>query len=186
MGLLSTLKMYTKRTKTADAPSDVYEHRVGLLEGGELDLGALHGRPTLFVNTASKCGFTPQFHGLQRLYDQYGERGLQVVGFPSGDFAGQEHDDAEAIGEVCQRNYGVTFPMTEKVSVRADPHPFWAELNAQPGSAPPAWNFTKYLVDGEGHLVKRWSTKTAPDDPEIIATIEAALDGRPAAATDEA
>ena len=177
MAILSTLRMYLKRTKRAEEPSDLYAHKVGLLEGGELDLETLRGKPTLFVNTASKCGFTPQFTGLQALHDTYATRGLQVVGFPSGDFAGQEHDDAEAIGEACQRNYGVTFPMTEKVSVRAHPHPLWDELARQPGSAPPVWNFTKYLVDGEGHLVKRWSTKVTPEDPDVVATIERTLPG---------
>ena len=175
MGLLSTVKMYTKRTPKLDAPTDIYRHQVGLLEGGTLDLETLRGNPTLFVNTASKCGFTPQFTGLQALYETYHGRGLNIVGTPSGDFNEQEHDDAGAFGEVCQRNYGVTFPMTEKVSVRAHPHPLWEELARQPGSAPPVWNFTKYLVDGDGHLVKRWSTKVAPDDPDIKAKIEAAL-----------
>ena len=175
MALLSTLRMYAKRTKRASEASDVYTHEVGLLEGGTLDLETLRGKPTLFVNTASKCGFTPQFTGLQELYDRYGERGLNIVGCPSGDFAGQEHDDAQAIGEVCQRNYGVTFPITEKMSVRADPAPLWEDLNRQPNSGPPVWNFPKYLVDADGHLVKRWSTKVTPTDPDVVATIEANL-----------
>jgi glutathione peroxidase len=175
MGFLSTLRMYTKRAKTLDEPTDVYTHSVGLLEGGTLDLEALRGKPTLIVNTASKCGFTPQFEGLQGLYEQYHDRGLEIVGCPSGDFAEQEHDDAAAIGEVCQRNYGVTFPVTEKMSVRADPHPLWAELARQPESGPPAWNFTKYLVDGDGRLVARWGSKTKPEDPEIVQRIESVL-----------
>jgi glutathione peroxidase len=175
MGLLSTIRMYTKRTKPLDAPTDVYAHEVGLLEGGTLDLGARRGKPTLIVNTASKCGFTPQFTGLQELYERYHGRGLEIVGCPSGDFADQEHDDAAAIGEVCQRNYGVTFPVTEKMSVRADPHPLWDDLARQPDSAAPAWNFTKYLIDGDGHLVARWGSKTKPQDPELVAKIEALL-----------
>ncbi|MCK9249182.1 MAG: glutathione peroxidase [Solirubrobacteraceae bacterium] len=176
MGFLATGRMFLRgKPKQHDAPTDLYDHRIGLLEGGELDLSAHRGRPTLFVNTASKCGFTPQFTGLQALYDEYHERGLQIVGSPSGDFAGQEHDDADAIGEVCQRNYGVTFPVTEKVSVRAEPHPLWEELARQPESGPPAWNFTKYLVDGDGRLVGRWSSKVKPDSDEIRAKIEAVL-----------
>jgi glutathione peroxidase len=175
MGIVSTLLMYTKRTKKVDAPTDVYTHSVGLLEGGELDLARLHGKPTLIVNTASKCGFTPQFEGLQKLYEEYHERGLEIVGCPSGDFAGQEHDDVDAIGEVCQRNYGVTFPVTEKMTVRAKPHPLWEDLARQPESAPPSWNFTKYLVDGEGRLVKRWNSKTTPEDAEVKSAIEAVL-----------
>jgi glutathione peroxidase len=148
MSLLSTARMYLKRTKQIDEPTDVYEGKVGLLDGGELDLGALHGKPTLIVNTASKCGYTPQYEGLQKIYERYSERGLQVLGAPSGDFADQEYDDAGEIGEFCQENYGVSFPLTERTSVRADPSPLWAELARQPGSGPPAWNFTKYLICG--------------------------------------
>ncbi len=175
MGIFSTLRMYAKRTQRLDAPTDIYSHSVGLLEGGRLDLSQLRGRPTLIVNTASKCGYTPQFTGLQELYEHYRERGLQVLGCPSADFAGQEHDDAGAIGEVCQRNYGVTFPMAEKMSVRADPDPLWADLARQPDSAPPVWNFTKYLVGGDGRLIARWATKVKPDDPDLVAKVEAAL-----------
>ena len=175
MGMLSTLKMYAKRTKSLDEPTDLYDHSVELLEGETLDLGSLRGRPTLIVNTASKCGYTPQFEGLQRLYDTYGDRGLQILGCPSGDFAGQELEDGEAIGEFCQRNYGVSFPMTAKMSVRAEPDPLWADLARQPGSAPPVWNFSKYLVDGDGKLIKRWATKVTPEDPDVVGAIEAAL-----------
>ena len=175
MGILSTVRMYAKRTPKADEPTDLYGHSVELLEGGTLDLGELRGKPTLIVNTASKCGFTPQFEGLQELYETYRERGLQVLGCPSGDFADQELDEAEAIGEFCQRNYGVSFPMTAKMSVRADPDPLWADLARQPGSAPPVWNFSKYLVDGDGRLIKRWATKTKPQDPDVVRTIESAL-----------
>jgi glutathione peroxidase len=165
MGVLSTVRMYAKRVKPLAEPTDLYEHRVGLLEGGELDLGSLRGRPTLIVNTASKCGYTPQYEGLQKLYERYRDSGLQMLGCPSGDFGGQELDDATAIGEFCQRNYGVSFPLTEKMSVRADPDPLWEDLARQPGSAPPPWNFGKYLVGADGRLVKRWATKVEPALP---------------------
>lgn len=175
MGYLKTVGTLLKRTRTADEKTDLYAHEIGLLEGGSLDLAEHRGQPTLFVNTASKCGFTPQFTGLQELQDAYGERGLRIVGCPSGDFAEQEHDDAAAIGEVCQRNYGVSFAMTEKVSVRADPHPLWADLNRQPGSKAPVWNFTKYLVGADGRLVARWSPKTEPTSAEVRSAIEGEL-----------
>jgi len=175
MGKLSTVRMYMKRTKTMDEPTDLYTHRVGLLEGGELDLAANRGKPTLIVNTASKCGYTPQFEGLQKLYETYHDRGLEILGCPSGDFAEQELDENEAIGEFCQRNYGVEFPMTEKMSVRADPSPLWADLNRQPGSAPPVWNFSKYLVSADGKLIKRWATKVTPDDPDLVGEVEKSL-----------
>jgi glutathione peroxidase len=176
MGLLSTAKMYVSRgPEKLDEPTDVYAHTIGLLEGGTLDLETLRGQPTLFVNTASKCGFTPQFEGLQKLYDAYHERGLQIVGTPSGDFNDQELEDASEIGAFCQRNYGVAFTMTEKVSVRADPHPLWADLARQPDSGPPGWNFTKYLVGADGQLIERWSTKVKPEDAQIAQAIESAL-----------
>ena len=175
MGMLSTAKMYIKRTKSLDEPTDLYEHKVTLLEGAELDLGTLRGRPTLIVNTASKCGYTPQFEGLQELYATYHDQGLEIIGTPSGDFAEQELEGAEEIGEFCQRNYGVAFPMTEKMSVRADPSPLWEDLARQPDSGPPVWNFSKYLVGADGKLIKRWATKVEPKDPDIIAAIEAAL-----------
>jgi glutathione peroxidase len=179
---LSTVRMYLRRPlPRLDEPTDLYEHAVPMLDGSELDLATLRGRPTLIVNTASKCGFTPQYQGLQRLHETYAPRGLQVLGCPSGDFAGQEHDTAEEIGAFCERNYGVTFPLTEKVSVRAEPHPLWEDLARQPQSGPPAWNFTKYLVDADGRLVARFSTKTAPDDPAVTGAIESALSaGTPA------
>lgn len=175
MGILKTAKMYTKRTKKLDAPTDLYDHTVGLLDGGQLDLGTLRGRPTLIVNTASKCGFTPQYEGLQQLHETYAERGLQVLGCPSEDFAGQELDTAGEIGAFCQKNYGVTFTLTEKMSVRADPHPLWSELARQPESGSPGWNFTKYLVGADGKLIARFSTKTKPQDPKVVAAIEGAL-----------
>ena len=173
--MVSTVRMYTKRPSTLDEPTDLYRHSVRLLDGQTLELETLRGRPTFIVNTASKCGFTPQFEGLQKLHDRYGERGLQILGCPSGDFAGQELEEAEAIGEFCQRNYGVSFPMTAKMSVRADPDPLWDDLARQPGSAPPVWNFSKYLVDADGKLVKRWATKVTPEDPDVVSAIEAQL-----------
>lgn len=175
MSKLGTLKMYLRRDAKLAAPTDLYTHKVTLLDGGELDLASLRGHPTLIVNTASKCGFTPQYEGLQKLYETYHDRGLQMLGTPSGDFADQELDSAEAIGAFCQKNYGVSFPLTEKMSVRQDPAPLWKELGGQPNSDPPSWNFAKYLVGADGKLVRRWGTKVKPEDPELIAAIEAEL-----------
>ncbi len=177
MSKLSTLKMYVRRPKKLSEPTDLYTHKVKLLDGGELDLASLRGRPTLIVNTASKCGFTPQYAGLQALYEQYHDRGLQLLGCPSGDFADQEFDDSEEIGAFCQKNYGVQFPLTERMSVRAEPAPLWEDLGRQPGSGPPVWNFTKYLVDADGRLIKRWSTKVSPEDPQILEAVEDSLPG---------
>jgi glutathione peroxidase-family protein len=175
MGVLSTLRLYTRRVKQLDQPTDLYDHKVKLLDGGELDLATLRGKPTLFVNTASKCGYTPQYEGLQALYQRYGDHGLQMLGSPSKDFADQEFDSADEIGAFCQKNYGVTFPLTELTSVRADPSPLWGDLARQPGSGPPAWNFTKYLVGADGKLIARYPTKVEPEDEQIVAAIEDAL-----------
>jgi glutathione peroxidase len=175
MSYLSTIRMYLRRTPKLSGKTDLYAHQVKLLDGSELDLATLRGKPTLFVNTASKCGYTPQYEGLQNLYTTYGDRGLQVVGSPSADFADQEYDDGEEIGAFCQKNYGVTFPLTERTSVRADPSPLWSDLARQPDSGPPVWNFTKYLVGADGRLIARWPTKTTPEDPKIVAAIESAL-----------
>lgn len=175
MNLLSTVKMYLNRPEQLEEASDLYTHTVTLLDGSKLDLGTLRGRPTLIVNTASKCGFTPQYAGLESLYERFREAGLNVLGTPSGDFAGQEYDSSQEISSFCQRNYGVQFPLTERMSVRADPAPLWRDLARQPGSGPPVWNFTKYLVGGDGRLIARWPTKVSPEDPRITSAIEAAL-----------
>ncbi len=158
-----------------DQPTDLYDHRVTLLDGSELDLADWRGKPTLFVNTASKCGFTPQYEGLETLYERYHDRGLNILGSPSGDFMEQEFDDASEIGAFCQKNYGVQFPLTEKTSVRENPDPLWRELTSQPNSGPPQWNFTKYLVDGDGRLIAHWGTKVTPEDEQITSAIEQAL-----------
>ena len=177
MSKLGTVRMYLRRTIKLSTRTDIYAHRVKLLDGGELDLETFRGHPTLFVNTASKCGFTPQYAGLQSLYDAYAGRGLQMLGSPSGDFADQEFDDAPEIGEFCERNYGVKFPLTAPTSVRDHPDPLWKDLGRQPNSGPPVWNFTKYLVGTDGRLIARWPPTVTPQDSRIAASVESALSG---------
>ena len=175
MSKLDTIKMYLRNRPKLSQATDLYEHKVTLLDGGELDLSTLRGHPTLIVNTASKCGLTPQYEGLQSLYERYRESGLEVIGTPSGDFADQEFEDAQEIGAFCQKNYGVSFPLTERMSVREDPAPLWHDLTLQPNSAPPKWNFHKYLIGADGRLINHWGSMTKPDGPEISAAIESAL-----------
>jgi len=151
----------------------------------DIALTTLDGRPTtlaeladgaaLVVNVASKCGLTPQYTALEQLAKDYGERGLTVIGVPCNQFMGQEPGTAEEIRTFCSSTYGVTFPLTERTSVRADPSPLWRDLARQPKSGPPAWNFAKYLVGADGRLIGRWPTKVTPEDPQIVEAIEAAL-----------
>ena len=175
MTKISTLKLYLHRPAHQDEPSDLYAHRVKLLDGGELDLAQWRGQPTLFVNTASKCGFTPQYAALQSLYERYHDRGLNILGSPSGDFADQEYDDAAEITEFCEANYGVEFPLTQRTSVREHPDEFWQDLITQPNSTAPSWNFTKYLVGADGRLIARWGSMVRPDGEKITSAIELAL-----------
>ncbi len=149
------------------------------LQGGALDLAEFAGRPVLLANTASRCGFTPHYAGLQRLWDEYRGRGLVVVGVPSNDFGGQEPGTEAEIGAFCQTNYGVTFPMSTKLHVRGrDAHPLFRFLAEQGGAlARPRWNFYKYLVAPDGKLLTWFSTLTRPNSGRVRAAVERALAG---------
>lgn len=173
--MLSSVRMYLRRPVKSLEYVDLYSFSTPLLSGGEVDLATRRGHPTLIVNTASKCGFTPQYKGLEELFVKYKDQGFLVIGFPSPDFAGQEFDDLQEISGFCERNFGVTFPLAESTSVRATPTPLWSALASQPGSFAPSWNFNKYLVDASGHFVVHWGSKITPDDASIAASIEEAL-----------
>ena len=134
---------------------------------------AYSGKPVLVINTASHCGFTPQFKGLEALYQDYKDQGLAVAGFPSDSF-NQEADSAEKTAEICYINYGVTFDMYSEIPVKgSDAHPMFAELAEAQGA--PRWNFTKYLIDADGKVVAKWGSRTTPQDPELRQAIESAL-----------
>ena len=136
---------------------------------------AYGGQVLLIVNTASKCGFTPQFEALEKLHARYRGQGFAVLGFPSGDFKAQEFDDEKQIQEFCTLTYGVKFPMFQKTHVvGAEAHPLYRQLAQAAGEAP-KWNFHKYLVGRDGRLVASWGSKVKPDDPQIVAAIEKAL-----------
>jgi glutathione peroxidase len=133
------------------------------------------GDVLLVVNTASKCGFTPQFEGLEALHAKYGSKGFAVLGFPSGDFKSQEFEDEKQIQQFCTLTYGVKFPMFEKVHVVGkQATPLYRDLAEASGQAP-QWNFHKYLIGRDGRLIAGYASKTAPDDPALLAAIEAAL-----------
>jgi glutathione peroxidase len=140
------------------------------LEGDERDLGDYVGKVVLVVNTASKCGLTPQFEGLQRLYDRHRGDGLEILGFPANNFMDQEPGSDEEIAEFCQRNYGVSFPMFAKTDVVGEAaNPLFARLAS--ASEEPEWNFAKYLIGRDGSLVTKFPAGTEPEDEEIVAAI---------------
>lgn len=135
---------------------------------------AYKDKAILFVNTASKCGFTPQFEGLESLYSQYKDKNFMVLGFPSDDF-NQEYNDEGKTAELCELTYGVKFPMFETISVKGDDADPLYRLLAKKANTIPKWNFYKYLVDRKGNLVDSYSSFTKPDDAELIADIERAI-----------
>ena len=161
----------------------LHDFTMTTLEGEQRSLGDYAGKVVLVVNTASQCGLTPQFEGLEKLYQEYGDDGLVVLGFPCNQFGAQEPGTAEEIGSFCQRNYGVSFPMFEKIEVNGDgAHPLYQWLRTEKGGLlgdKIKWNFTKFLVGPDGEVVKRYAPTTAPE--KLSDDIEKAL-GRTEAA----
>lgn len=145
----------------------LHDFNATTLKGENQNLSAYAGKVVLVVNTASKCGLTPQYEGLQKLYSDYADRGFEILGFPCDQFAHQEPGDSDEISSFCQMNYGVTFPMFAKVDVNGgNAHPLWKWLRSQKrGVAGDAikWNFTKFLVDGDGKVVRRYAPTTRPE-----------------------
>lgn len=136
---------------------------------------AYAGKVILVVNTASKCGYTGQYEGLQKLYDDYKDQGLVILGFPSNDFFRQEPGTEEEIAEFCKLNYGVSFPMFEKISVKGkNAHPFYQHLTTVTGKKP-GWNFNKYLIDREGNVVGHFKSGVKPQDKKLLAEIDKLL-----------
>ncbi|MEF3081747.1 glutathione peroxidase [Luteimonas sp. SMYT11W] len=166
------------------APRGVLDHQFRQLAVREtVDLRRAYGGDVvLIVNTASKCGFTPQYEALESMHARLRPRGFAVLGFPSGDFKEQEFEDEAAIQEFCTLTYGVKFPMFQKVHVIGpDATPLFKQLAEATGQAP-QWNFHKYLVGRDGRVLGQWGSRTKPDDPQILAAIERALAApRPAA-----
>jgi glutathione peroxidase len=155
----------------------VFDFTLDALEGGPLALAEFRGKALLVVNTASFCGFTPQYAALQNLHDRYAARGFAVIGVPSNDF-NQESQDSRKIREFCDTMYGITFPMSALSHVRGpQAHPLFGWLAARAGG-PPRWNFHKYLVSREGRSVRAFPTSTEPDAPVLTRAVEAALEGR--------
>ena len=172
--LLSLTILGLSSSALASCP-DYMNHDLRKLHSKEtVNLCETHaGKPMLIVNTASHCGFTGQFEGLEALYKQYKDRGFEVVGFASDSFK-QEDDSEEKAAEVCFVNYGVTFTMMAPTPVRGDDvNPVFKHLNEKTSS--PSWNFNKYLVNAEGEVLDKWGSMTRPDDKDLVAAIEAVL-----------
>lgn len=159
-------------------PTSIYDFEAHAINGQPAPMSAHCGRVLLIVNTASACGFTPQFAGLESLWKAYGERGLTVVGFPCNQFGAQDPGTDAEIGAFCQKNYGVSFPMMSKVEVNGDDaHPLWKWLKAEApgllGTEGIKWNFTKFLVGKNGQVIKRYAPNDTPES--LTADIEKAL-----------
>ena len=161
----------------AQSVKPVYQFRVTDLYGKMFDFASLKGKKIMIVNTASKCGLTPQYKLLEALYEKYKDQNFVIVGFPANNFAGQELGSDGEIAEFCQQNYGVTFPMMSKISVKGEnQHPIYKYLTSKAENgfqdSEVQWNFQKYLIDSNGYLVKVIPPRTLPDSPEIITWIE--------------
>lgn len=157
--------------------SKIYDFSAEKLEGGEQNFSEYTGKVLLIVNTASKCGFTPQFEGLEKLYADYQEKGLVVVGFPCNQFGSQDPGSNDEIGAFCQRNYGVSFPMMAKIDVNGEhTHPLYAYLKEEAKGMlgkSIKWNFTKFLVGKDGNVIGRYASTTKPE--KMAKDIEKAL-----------
>ena len=155
--------------------SSVHEFTLNSIDGKPAPLSAYQGKVVLIVNVASRCGFTPQYTGLEALYEKYKDRGFVILGFPANNFGGQEPGTNEEIKTFCSTKYNVTFPMYSKISVKGDDKaPLYQFLTDTTGSEI-QWNFTKFLVDKNGKVVGRFESKVTPESPEITGAIEKAL-----------
>lgn len=173
-------KSPTQKSKTAAKDTRVYDFTMKSLAGKNVPLSKYEGRVLLIVNTASKCGFTPQYAGLEKLHEQYAPKGLAILGFPANDFGGQEPGTDPEIGAFCEKNYGVKFDIFSKIRVKGDDkHPLYAFLTAQgervgvPGEV--KWNFEKFLMNRDGKIVARFRSNVKPESDEIRQAIEAEL-----------
>jgi glutathione peroxidase len=174
---MSRLRAIFREAKPMSAQS-IYEFDAATIDGQLRHLSDLKGHVVLVVNTASRCGFTPQFQGLEALWKKYKDRGLAVIGFPSNEFGGQDPGSNEEILQFCEMNYGVSFPMMSKIEVNGDnAHPLYKWLKEQApgllGTQAIKWNFTKFLVGRDGRVIKRYAPNDPPEkiEPDIVAAL---------------
>ncbi|MBV8879935.1 MAG: glutathione peroxidase [Planctomycetaceae bacterium] len=179
MALVLPASAQEKKKKEIPLPADsLYKLQTKSLDGKPVDLKDYSGKVTLVVNVASQCGFTKQYTGLEKLYEELKDKGFVLLGFPSNDFGGQEPGSPEEIQKFCSSKFNVTFPMFEKVVTKAgkDQSPIYANLQAQSKELP-AWNFSKYLVGKNGKVIKFYKSTVTPEDAGLRTDIEAALKG---------
>jgi glutathione peroxidase len=155
----------------------IYDVKVNKLDGSPADLGEYKGKAVLVVNVASFCGLTPQYEGLQKLHDEKGDRGFEVLGFPCNQFLEQEPGTADEIATFCSTNYGVTFPIFEKIEVNGENrHPLYDQLtpvaDAEGHTGDIRWNFEKFLISPDGEVVARFNPTVTPEDPALVAAVE--------------
>jgi glutathione peroxidase len=156
----------------------IYDIKLKDIDGKETSLAPYKGKVLLIVNVASKCGYTPQYKGLEATFEKYKDKGFEVLGFPCNQFGGQEPGTNEQIKEFCSSNYSVTFPLFDKIEVNGpNRHALYKELagDASPYPGDIKWNFNKFLIGKDGKIVKRFDSKVKPDSPEVAQAIEAAL-----------
>jgi glutathione peroxidase len=176
--LIAALATWASATPSSAAQSpcpSVLDHKLVTLQDEPVSLCQFRGKVLLVVNTASECGYTPQYEGLEKLYRRYRDKGFVILGFPANDFGGQEPGSNKQIAQFCQLNYGVTFPMFAKTSVAGtNANPLYRALAARTGK-PPRWNFHKYLLDRAGQPVAVFESAVDPQDPEVTLQIEKLL-----------
>ena len=181
MMMVGSLTGAAKGTRTdAPAPKNVHEFTMKSIDGADVPLARYQGKVMLIVNVASKCGYTPQYKGLEELYQRYKDKGLVILGFPANNFGWQEPGTDAEIKTFCSTKYNVTFAMFSKISVKgSDQHPLYAYLTSEDANPATAgavkWNFTKYLVDKDGHVVAKFGSGTEPLSDELVKAVEAAL-----------
>lgn len=179
---LAALMVFSLTTKTTAAgpASSIYDFSMKNIDGADVKLSQYRGRVVMIVNVASKCGYTPQYEGLQKLYAKHQSRGFVILGFPANNFGGQEPGTNEEIKTFCSSKYSVTFPMFSKISVKgADIHPFYQFLTSKETDpqfgGDIRWNFNKFLAGKDGKIIARFEPQVTPDDPSVSAAIEKAL-----------
>ena len=176
-GIAILLAFLVFHVKAVGAETDIYNFSLPSIDGGSLHLNDFRGKVLLIVNTASFCGYTDQYEGLQKLWVRYRDKGFVLIGVPSGDFGNQEHSSSKKIKDFCETTFGIDFPLTEKLHVRGpNAHPLYKWATGVLGQEQaPRWNFHKYLVGRDGQLVSAFATRIRPDDIELVRMLEKTL-----------